>query len=60
MQFACGFLVCGCVAFLYVGSPENLTLHLLKTVAVASIGGALAGRFGDAAWAWIVALLSWS
>jgi len=58
LQFTFGFVIAGVVAFLNLRWPlDALWIHLLKTTIVAAICGALAGRFGDAAWRGIVRIL---
>jgi hypothetical protein len=60
-QFSCALVLAGFLAFLHVDPPlDGLGVHLSKTVTIAGICAALAGRFGDAAWHWILRLLHWS
>ena len=59
-QFVCAFLLGGFVAFLKIGVPfDGLVAHLVKVLVVASVCGAIAGRFGDAAWAGVARLFRW-
>ena len=60
-QFWCALVITGLLAFLHVDPPlDGLWVHLLKTITIAGVCAALAGRFGDAAWHWILRLLHWS
>lgn len=57
-QFTVGFLVGGCVNFLCLDVwSDQFVWHAIRTLVVACTCGALAGRFGDPAWAWIIRLL---
>lgn len=57
VQFCCATLLVGLVAFLNVGTL-SLGAHLLLSSGLAAMCGCLAGRFGDAAWRWIVGFVS--
>ncbi len=60
VQFWCGFVISGFAAFLHVDPVfDGLWIHLLKTLTFAAVCGTLAGRFGDAAWRWILRVARW-
>ena len=60
-QFSCALVHAGFLAFLNLDPPlDGLWVHLVKTITIGGVCAALAGRFGDAAWHWILRLLHWS
>ncbi|HEY8945663.1 MAG TPA: hypothetical protein VIM73_15445 [Polyangiaceae bacterium] len=60
VQFACAFVLFGFIAFLHVDPPlDGLWAHLVMTLAIAGVSGAIAGRFGDDAWHWLVKVVRW-
>ncbi len=59
-QFTCAFLLAGFIAFLNISFPlDGLALHLVNVLVLAGMCGALAGRFGDAAWHTLVRIFRW-
>ena len=58
IQFVFAFAIAGGLTFLNLEwALEGLWIHIAKTSVVATACGALAGRFGDSAWQWIVCVL---
>jgi hypothetical protein len=59
IQFACALSITAFIGFLDINPHHGLVVHLAKTFALALPVASLAGRFGDAAWSWIVRALRW-
>jgi hypothetical protein len=60
VQFSCAFLIAGFAAFWQLAVFfEGMWVSVTLTLAVATLCGILAGRYGDSAWRTIVNILRW-